>query len=125
MDLAPLFCVSRVREWSLLLHIRGLLLVIPMISVISAIPTIFPISCVDLTIVLLLLRGPLAPWFKEPCLGLKGLNAYVVSDCKQIGHHSGLIHGDLLNSLDITNLIVEGINDIDVLDVQDSVPGIP
>jgi hypothetical protein len=61
MDLAPFFCVSRVMEWSLLLHIRGLLLVIPMISVISAIPTIFPISCVDLTIVLLLLQGPLAP----------------------------------------------------------------
>jgi hypothetical protein len=72
MDLAPLFCVDRVMEWSLLLLIRGLLLVIPsipmvfmifaisVISVVFVIPVISPISYVDLPIVLLLLRGPLA-----------------------------------------------------------------
>jgi hypothetical protein len=54
MDLVLLLCVDRTVEWSLLLLIQGLLLAIPMISVISL------ISCVDLLIVLLLLRGPLA-----------------------------------------------------------------
>jgi hypothetical protein len=32
-----------------------------------------------------------------------------------------LLHGDLLNSLDITNPITEDINDLDVLDIWDSV----
>jgi hypothetical protein len=44
--------------------------------------------------------------------------------CEQIGHHLGLFHGDLLHRLDITDPVVEGINDLNVLDVRDSVPGI-
>jgi hypothetical protein len=32
-----------------------------------------------------------------------------------------LLYGDLLNSLDITNPIIEGVNDLDVLDIWDSV----
>jgi hypothetical protein len=114
MDLAPLLCVGRAMEQSLLLLIRGLLVVILVIST---------ISCGDLTIVLLLLRRPLATWFKESCPGLRGLNAYV-SNRKQIGHCSGLLHGDLLHSLDVTDPITEGIDDLDVLDVLDSIPGV-
>jgi hypothetical protein len=57
---------------------------------------------------------------KEPYPGLGGLNAYV-SDWKQISHYSGLLHGDLLNSLDVTDPVVKGIDDLDILDVQDSV----
>jgi hypothetical protein len=69
MDLTPLLYVSRVMEHSFLLMIQRLLLVIPaistisMISVISTISVILmisSISCVDLAIVLLLLRGPRA-----------------------------------------------------------------
>jgi hypothetical protein len=90
------------------------------ISVISAISTI---SCVDLPIVLLLLRESLAMSFKEPSPSLKGIDAYV-SDCKQIGHCFRLLHGDLLNSLDVTHPTTKGIDDLDVLDLWDSVPSI-
>jgi hypothetical protein len=120
MDLAPLLYVSRAMEQSLLLLIWGLLLVIPKIPAVS---TISSICWVGLLIVMFLHRGHLAMWFKESSLGLRGLNAYV-SDCKQIEHYFGLSHGDLLNSLDITHLVVKDIDDLDVLDVQDSAPGI-
>jgi hypothetical protein len=49
---------------------------------------------------------------------------YINQRYEQIGHRLGLFHGDLLHRLDITNPIAEGINDLDVLDVRDSVPGI-
>jgi hypothetical protein len=117
MDLAPLLCVGRVMELSLLLLIRGLLLAVPAISV------VYVIGCVDLSIVLLLLRGHLALGFKEPSPSLRGLNAYV-NDCKQIGHCLGLLHCDLLNSLDVTHPIMKDIDDFDVLDVRDNIPGI-
>jgi hypothetical protein len=35
-----------------------------------------------------------------------------------------LLHGNLLNSLNIADPITEGIDDFDVLDVRDSVPGV-
>jgi hypothetical protein len=57
----------------------------------------------------------------SPCL--RSLNAYV-SNCKQIGHCSGLLHGDLLHSLDVTDSITESIDDLYVMYVQDGVPGI-
>jgi hypothetical protein len=120
MDLAPLLYVGRAMEWSLLLPICGLLLVISTIFALSAISTI---GCIDLPIVLLLLRVPLATWFKEPSLSLGGLNAYI-SDYKQISHCLGLLHGDFLDSLDIANPIMKAIDDFDVLDVRDSVLGI-
>jgi hypothetical protein len=56
-------------------------------------------------------------------LGLGGLNAHI-SDCEQISHRSRLLHGDLLNSLDIIDPIMEDIDDLNVRDVWDSVPGI-
>jgi hypothetical protein len=62
-------------------------------------------------------------WLKKSSLGLGRLNAYV-STYRQIDHHSGLLHGDHLHSLDITDSITEGINDLDVLNVRDVVPGI-
>jgi hypothetical protein len=34
----------------------------------------------------------------------------------------GFFHGDFLHSLDIEDPIVEGVDDLDVLDVQDSIP---
>jgi hypothetical protein len=63
MDLALLLYIGRVMEQSLLLLIYRLMLAIPVISVISVIPVIPAIStigCVDLPIVLLFLRGPIA-----------------------------------------------------------------
>jgi hypothetical protein len=80
---------------------------------ISAIHVVSTIGCVDLPTVLLLLWGALATWFKELSSGLGGLDAYA-NNCDQIGHCLGLLHCDLLNSL----------NDLDVLDIQDSVPDI-
>jgi hypothetical protein len=44
--------------------------------------------------------------------------------CEQIGHRLELFHGDLLHRLDITDPVAEGINDLDVLDVRDSIPSI-
>jgi hypothetical protein len=55
MDLAPLLYIIRAIERPLLFLIRGLLLVISTISVVSAIFVISPISCVDFSIILLLL----------------------------------------------------------------------
>jgi hypothetical protein len=56
-------------------------------------------------------------------LGFRGLYAHV-GDYEQISHHFGLLHGDLLHSLDVADPIAEGIDDLDVLDLWDSVAGI-
>jgi hypothetical protein len=56
-------------------------------------------------------------------LGLRGLNADV-SNRKQIGHCFQLFQGDLLHSLDVSDSIMESIDDFDVLDVWDSVPDV-
>jgi hypothetical protein len=55
-------------------------------------------------------------------LGFGGLYAYI-GDCEQIDYRLGLLFGDLLHSLDITDPVVEGIDDLDILDVRDNVPG--
>jgi hypothetical protein len=123
MNLTPLFCVGKAMEQSLLLPSCGLQLAIFVISAIPAIPTISTIDCVDLPIILFLLWGPLAAWFKESSLGLKCLNAHV-SNCEKISHCFGLLHGDFLSSLDVTNPIVKDIDDFDILDVRGSIPSI-
>jgi hypothetical protein len=56
-------------------------------------------------------------------LSLGGLNAHV-SNYEQIGHSLGLLHCDLLNILDIAQPIVKDIDDLDVLDIWDSVLGV-
>jgi hypothetical protein len=35
-----------------------------------------------------------------------------------------LLHDDLLHSLNVTDFIAEGVDDLNVLDVRDSIPGI-
>jgi hypothetical protein len=47
-----------------------------------------------------------------------------ISDCEQISHYFGLLHGYLFHSLDIADAITEGVDDLDVLDVRDGIPGI-
>jgi hypothetical protein len=112
MDLAPLLGIGRSSEQSFFFLLGGLLLPIPVIC------------CIDLSIFLLfLLWQPLVTWIKEPGSGLSGLDADIC-DCQQTGHHFVLFHGDLLDNLDITNPITEGIDDLDVLDVRDSIPDI-
>jgi hypothetical protein len=120
MDLTPLLCIIRATKMPLFFLIRGLLLAIPVIFVVSVIFVISPVSCVDFPIVLFLLRGPLAVRLKNSIPGLESLNTYV-SNCEQIGHHFGILHGDLLYSLDVTDSVMEGIDNFDVLDVWDSV----
>jgi hypothetical protein len=97
-----------------------LLAVIPVISTVFVVS---PIGHVHLLIVLLLLCEPLVMGLKESSLGLGCLNA-CVRDYEQISHHLRFLHGDLLHVLDVADSITKGIVDLDVLDVQDSVPGI-
>jgi hypothetical protein len=47
-----------------------------------------------------------------------------IGDREQISHHLGLLHSYLLHSLDITDAIAEGVDDLNVLDVRDGVPSI-
>jgi hypothetical protein len=47
-----------------------------------------------------------------------------VGNCEQISHHLCLLHGNLLHSLDIADPVMESIDDLDVLDVRDSVPNV-
>jgi hypothetical protein len=60
---------------------------------------------------------------KKSSLGLRSLNAHV-SDCEQISHRLRLPHGNLLHSLDMVDPITEDIDDLDVLNARDSIPGI-
>jgi hypothetical protein len=117
MDLAPILYVIRVMERPLFFLIRGLITMITVVSVIS------PVSCVDFLIILLLLRGPLATRFKKSRLGLGSLYAYI-SNYEWISHRLGLLHDDLPHSLDIVEPVAQVIDNLNVLDVQDSVPGI-
>jgi hypothetical protein len=48
----------------------------------------------------------------------------IVSDYEQNSHYFGLLHSDLLNSLDIAHPIMNVIDYFDVLEVQDSVLGV-
>jgi hypothetical protein len=97
LNLTPIFCIIGMPEMPFLLLIQGLLTMVATIFMIS------PVNCVDLSI-FLLLQGPLAAGLKELSLGLGSLYAYNY-DCEQIGHIHGLLHGDLLHSLEIANPI--------------------
>jgi hypothetical protein len=74
MDLAPLLCVIRVTERHLLFQIQGLLLAVYVVSVILAISSV---SRVDFSVVLLLLRDPLATRLEKSSPGFESLNACV------------------------------------------------
>jgi hypothetical protein len=93
------------------------------VSTVSAILAISSVSHGDLSIALLLPHGPLATRLKKSSPGFKSLNAYV-SNCEQIDHCFGLLHGNLLHSLDVDDSVMEGVDDLDVLEIQDSVLGI-
>jgi hypothetical protein len=123
MNLAPLLCVVRVTERHLLLLIRGLLVVVSTVSVISTILAISSVYHVYFPIVLLLLRRPLAMRLKKLSLSFRSLDA-CVRECEQIAHHPGLLHSNLLHSLDVADSVTEGVNDLDVLDIWDSIPNI-
>jgi hypothetical protein len=98
MDLAPLLCIISASEWSLLLLIHGLLVVI---SAIFAVLSISPVSGVDLLIILLAIQ-PLATRLQKSSLGLRSLYAYI-NNYEQINHHLGFLHGYLFHGLDITD----------------------
>jgi hypothetical protein len=104
MDLTALLCIIMETEMPLLFLIRGQLLVVSAVFVISVILVISLASHVDFPVVLLLLCGPLALRLKNSSLGFESLNAYV-SNCERINHCSGLLHGDLLHSLDVTDSV--------------------
>jgi hypothetical protein len=66
--------------------------------------TISPISGVDLPI--FLLGGPLAAGLKKSSPDIRSLYAYICN-CEQISHRLGLLHDDLLHSLDIIDPIMK------------------
>jgi hypothetical protein len=119
MDLAPVFSIIGMLEGPLLLLLWGLLAVI---SVVSSVLMISPIGCVDLPIILLPWR-PLAPGFQKSSLGFRSLYAHI-GDYEQINHLLGLFHGDLLHSLNITDPILKGVDDLNVLNIRDSIPSV-
>jgi hypothetical protein len=100
-----------------------LLPAVPTVSAVSVIIAISPVSHFYFLIVLLLLRGPLATRLKKSSLGFESLDA-CVNHHEQIGHNFGLLHGDLLHDLDVADSVTEGIDDLDVLDVRDSIPSV-
>jgi hypothetical protein len=55
--------------------------------------------------------------------GFGSLYAYI-GDREQISHHFELLHGYLFHNFDIANAVTEGVNDLNVLDVQDIIFGI-
>jgi hypothetical protein len=82
------------------------------------------IGSVDLAVfMLLLLQRPLVLSIKESSSGLIGLDA-LVSYCQQIDHNFWLLHGDLLNSPDVGDPIMEVVDDLNVLDVHNSISSI-
>jgi hypothetical protein len=115
MDIAPLLCVIRATEMPLLFLILGLLLAVFMVSAVSAILAISSVGRVDFPVILLLLCGALATRLKKSSPGFGSHNA-CVSDCEQISHRFGLLHGDL-HSLDVTDSVMEDIDDLNILDV--------
>jgi hypothetical protein len=64
---------------------------------------------------------PPATRLKKSRPNFRSLNA-CVSYCEQISHRLGLLHGDLPHGLDVADSIAEGVDDLEVLDVWDSVP---
>jgi hypothetical protein len=116
VNLTPPFCIIGTPERHFLLLIHGLLTSLATVYMIS------PISCVDF-LIFLLLQGSLATGLKESSSSLRSLYAYVCV-CEQIGHSLGLLHGDLLHSLEITDHVAEGVDDLNVLDVRDSISSI-
>jgi hypothetical protein len=68
-------------------------------------------------------EGPLAAGLKESSLGLGCLDA-CVHDYEQNSHCLMFLHGDLLHGLDVADSVTEGIDDLDILDVRDSIPSI-
>jgi hypothetical protein len=112
VNLTPLLRVIGTLKRPLLFLLRGLLTVE---SVVSSVPVIASVSCVDLAIISCVIQ--------ESCSGIRSLYAYI-SDCEQINYHLRLLHGNLINNFDIADPIVKGIDDLDVLDIRDSIPGI-
>jgi hypothetical protein len=99
------------------------LLVVSTVSTVSTILVVSPVSRDDFPVVLLLLRGPLTTRLKKSSPGYRSLDA-CVSHREQIGHHLGLLHGNLLHGLDVANSVTEGVDDLNILEVRDSVPGV-
>jgi hypothetical protein len=93
------------------------------VSTVFVILAISPISHVDFSIVLLLLHGPLAMRLKKSSPGFRYLNA-CVSHHKLISHLFGLLHDDLPHGLDVVDSVMEGTDDLNILDVQNSVSGV-
>jgi hypothetical protein len=90
---------------------------------ISVILVISLVSHVDFSIVLLLLRGPLATELRKLSSGFRSLDT-CVNHYEEADRHLGLLHGDLLRGLDVADSVTEGIDDLNVLDVRDSFPGV-
>jgi hypothetical protein len=47
-----------------------------------------------------------------------------IRDCEYINYCLAFFHDDLLHGLDVTDSVAEDIDDLDVLNVRDSVPDI-
>jgi hypothetical protein len=68
-------------------------------------------------------QWPLATRLQKLSPGFGRLYAYI-DDREQINHRFGLLHGYFFHSFNITDAIMEDVNDFDVLDVWDAISGI-
>jgi hypothetical protein len=119
MNLAPLFCTIRASKGSLLLLMWGLFPAVPVTSMVLLISSF---SGFDLPVIPFS-WWPLATRLQKSSSGFGSLYAYI-GDRKQISHHFGLLHDYLFHSFDIADAIMEGVNDLDVLDVRDAISSI-
>jgi hypothetical protein len=119
MDLTPLFCVIGASEGYLFLLIWELFSTVPVSSVVLLISSF---RGVDLPVIPFS-WWPLATRLQKLSPGFGSLYAYI-GVREQINHRFGLLHGYLLHSFNIVDAITEGVNDLDVLDVQDAISGI-
>jgi hypothetical protein len=96
------------------------LLAVSTVSTVSVILAISPVNCVDFPVVLLLLHGPLSMRLKKSSPCFRSFDA-CINDREQIGHRLGIFYGDLLHGLDVTDSVVKCVDDLDVLNIRDSV----
>jgi hypothetical protein len=119
LNFAPLLCVVKASEGS---HFLMIWVLFSSVAVSSAVLLISSFRDVDLPIIPFS-WWPLASRLQKSSPGFGSFYAYI-DNREQIGHRFRLLHCYLFHSFEIVDAITEGVNNLDVLDVQDVVSDI-